>query len=160
LLLKFDPTFKQATMKPLAVLLFVFAITSAISKFSAGNWNLPLAGNLAMFLMLCLTASGHFMLKKGMVLMMPPVIPFKTQLVFITGIIEIILALCLLFPTVRTDAGHALIIFFILILPANIYAAIKHINIEKGTYDGPGPSYLWFRMPLQLFFIAWIYYFR
>jgi uncharacterized membrane protein len=146
-------------MKPFALLVIVFGITSAISKFAIGNWNMHFAGNLAMFLMLCLTASGHFMFKKGMALMIPPVIPFKTQLVFITGIAEIILGLCLLFPTIRVDAGYALIIFFLLILPANIYSAIKHINIEKGTYDGPGLTHLWFRIPLQLFFIAWIYYF-
>lgn len=146
-------------MKPFALLLIAFAIASLISKFAAGNWHLPFAGNLAMFLMLCLTASGHFMFKKGMALMIPPFLPFKARLVSLTGIIEIILGLCLLIPAARVDAGYALIVFFLLILPANVYAAIKHINIEKGTYDGPGIPYLWFRIPLQLFFIAWIYYF-
>ncbi|WP_331145734.1 hypothetical protein [Hymenobacter sp.] len=49
--------------------------------------------------------------------------------------------------------------FFVLILPANIHAALHHINYQKGTTDGPGPRYLWFRIPLQLLFIAWTWYF-
>jgi len=146
-------------MKPLVVLIAAFVLTTITSKFAAGTGNLPFAGNLAMFLMLCLTASGHFMFKKGMTLMMPPFMPFKTKLVVLTGIAEIALGICLLFPAVRINAGYTLIIFFILILPSNIYAAIKHVNIEKGTYDGPGLSYLWLRIPLQVFFIGWIWYF-
>ena len=50
--------------------------------------------------------------------------------------------------------------FFILILPSNIYASVKKINYQKATLDGPGLSYLWFRMPLQVFFIGWVYFFN
>jgi uncharacterized membrane protein len=40
----------------------------------------------------------------------------------------------------------------------NIYAATQHIDIEKGTFTGPTTPYLWFRIPLQLLFIGWVYY--
>jgi len=53
----------------------------------------------------------------------------------------------------------ALILFFILILPANILAALKKVDYQKGTNDGPGAGYLWFRIPLQIFFIAWVAWF-
>jgi hypothetical protein len=49
--------------------------------------------------------------------------------------------------------GMALIIFFVVMLPANINAAVKHIDYQKGTTDGSGVNYLWFRVPLQVFFI-------
>ena len=52
-----------------------------------------------------------------------------------------------------------LIVFFILILPVNINAALRHIDYEKGTYEGPGTKYLWFRIPLQVLFILWVYWF-
>ncbi|CAL1520472.1 hypothetical protein [Chitinophaga sp. MM2321] len=146
-------------MKPLLLLIVVFAATSAISKFVTSNWSLPLSANLAMCPMLCFTALGHFMFPKGMAMMIPPFIPYKTALVYITGIAEVLLGLALLFPALRPYTGYVLIVFFILILPANIYAAIKHIDLEKGTYGGPGPNYLWFRIPMQLFLIAWVYYF-
>jgi uncharacterized membrane protein len=52
-----------------------------------------------------------------------------------------------------------LILFFFLILPANINAAVNKIDYQKGTTDGNGLNYLWFRVPLQVFFIAWVYFF-
>jgi uncharacterized membrane protein len=52
-----------------------------------------------------------------------------------------------------------LIVFFLSILPANVNAAIKRIDYQKGTSTGKGVQYLWFRVPLQLFFIGWVYYF-
>jgi uncharacterized membrane protein len=55
--------------------------------------------------------------------------------------------------------GWLLILFFILILPANIYAAVRHIDYQKATTEGNGLHYLWFRVPLQLLFIAWAYFF-
>jgi hypothetical protein len=36
---------------------------------------------------------------------------------------------------------------------------MKKVNYEKGTYAGPDLMHLWFRVPLQLFFIAWVYWF-
>jgi len=55
--------------------------------------------------------------------------------------------------------GWWLIVFFVLMLPANINAAVKKIDYEKGTYTGSGPLYLWFRVPLQVLFIAWVWFF-
>jgi uncharacterized membrane protein len=44
-----------------------------------------------------------------------------------------------------------------LLLPANIKAAKEHIDYQKGNFEGSGLKYLWFRMPLQILFILWIY---
>jgi len=146
-------------MKPLIVLIAVFVSSTIISKLIMGDWKLIYSGNLAMFAMLILTSIGHFMFTKGMVLMMPNIIPFKKEMVYGTGIAEILLGLALLFPQTRYRAGIALIILFILMTPANIHAAVKHINLEKASFDGNGPRYLWFRIPLQILFIAWVWYF-
>lgn len=146
-------------MKPFYLLLAVFVLSIGISKITTGNWNWSFGGNLAMALMLCFTALGHFLFTKGMTLMVPDFIPFKTALIYLTGIAEIILGIALLFPSLRAYAGLAIIIFLVLILPANIYAAVYHVNYEKASFDGPGISYLWIRIPLQATFIAWLYYF-
>ncbi len=146
-------------MKPLILLIVVFAAFTSISRLTTGNWNLQFAGNLAMLIMLCFTALGHILFPKGMSLMIPPLFPFKKALGYLTGLAEVILGLALLSPSTRPYAGYGLIVFFILIVPANIYAAIHHLDIEKGTYTGPGPGYLWFRIPMQLFLIGWVYYF-
>jgi uncharacterized membrane protein len=94
-----------------------------------------------------------------MAMMMPDVIPFKKELVLFTGFIEIAAAIGLILPALRCITSALLIIFFVIILPANINAAIKKVDYEKGTYDGKGINYLWFRVPLQVFFILWIWYF-
>ena len=71
--------------------------------------------------------------------------------------IEIAAAIGLFIPSVRIFKAWLLIVFFVFILPANIYAAIKHLDYQKGTFDGSGLTYLWFRVPLQILFIVWVY---
>ncbi len=94
-----------------------------------------------------------------MVMMLPPVIPFKLAVVYLTGIVEVALGILLLFPAGRYIAGNLLILLFIVMLPANIYAAMIHLNMEKANFEGPGIEYLYFRLPLQLLFIGWLLYF-
>jgi uncharacterized membrane protein len=146
-------------MKPLIVLLAGFTATALISKFLQGDWNIAFAGNLAMCLMLFLTASGHVLFTKGMTMMIPPIVPFKTFLVYLTALLELALGIGLLFHSSRHLCGIALITMFVLLLPANIYAAVRHLDLEKAAYAGRGPAYLWFRVPLQLLFIGWVIYF-
>lgn len=146
-------------MKVLAVLILTFLLAAGISRLTTGSWNLVFSGNLALFAMLCLTAIGHYKFADGMVMMMPPFIPFKKEIVFLSGIAEVLLGLALLFPASRWLAGVLLVILFVLMLPANIHAALKHIDFEKAGPGGPGPSYLWFRIPMQVFLIAWTWYF-
>ena len=144
-------------MKPLIVLLSVFAVSLAINRIFRGNYEFALSGRIAMSVMLLFTAIGHFAFTKGMAMMLPDFIPFKTETVYLTGIIEIAAAIGLFIPNVRMLTAWSLIVFFILIMPANIYAAIKQIDYQKGTFDGHGLTYLWFRIPLQIVFIAWTY---
>jgi uncharacterized membrane protein len=146
-------------MKPLLVLLIVFGITAAVSKIIYHQWHLEFAGNLAMSIMLFFTAMAHFVFNKGMTMMLPSFIPFKKETVYVTGLIEILAAIGLLIKPYRHMTAVLLIIFFLLILPANIYAAINKVNHEKGNRSGNDVKYLWFRIPLQIFFIEWVWYF-
>ena len=145
-------------MKPLIVLISVFTISLVATKIFRGSYAIALSGRIAMAVMLLFTAMGHFVFTEGMAMMLPSFIPYKTETVYLTGIIEIAAAIGLLIPKLRSITGWLLIAFFLLILPANINAALKQVNMEEGTFDGQGLSYLWFRIPLQLFFIAWTYF--
>ncbi|WEA02495.1 DoxX family protein [Mucilaginibacter sp. SJ] len=146
-------------MKVLLVLIISFILTAVISRLFIDDWNIMLSGNVAMMLMLWFASLGHFMFTKGMVMMMPAFIPFKGTLVYLTGVMEIILGPLLIVNATRYTAGIILLVMFVVMLPANINAAMKHVNFEKATYDGSGTGYLWFRIPLQILFIAWILYF-
>lgn len=143
----------------LVILISTFLITALVTKLIFKQWNIAFSGNMAMCTMLCFTAVGHFVFAEGMEMMMPPFIPFKKALVFLTGIIEIGAGVGLLFPRDRRPVAILLIIFFVLILPANIYAAIKKVDLQKAAYTGPALGYLWFRIPMQVLLIAWVWYF-
>jgi uncharacterized membrane protein len=146
-------------MKPFFVLLITFVLALFVIKLINGGWNFLLAGTIAMSAMLLFTSIAHFAFAKGMMMMMPAFIPFKKQIVFATGLLEIITALALLVPAWKHTAAIALIVFFICLLPANINAAINKVDYQRGNYEGSGINYLWFRIPLQVLFIAWVYWF-
>lgn len=146
-------------MEVLTVLLVVFIVAIGISKIAKGSWNFTFSGNLAMCFMLCFTAIGHVIYAEGMTMMIPPFIPFRKEIVYITGVMEVIFGIFLLFPKYRRVTGIVIIIFFVLILPCNIYEAVNYIDLATASYNGAGPVYLWFRIPLQIFLIGWIYFF-
>jgi len=146
-------------MKPFIVLLSVFAISLIVTKIFKGRYEFALSGRIAMSAMLMFTAIAHFAFTKGMEMMLPTFIPYKTEVVYLTGIIELAAAIVILIPSFRAITAMLLITFFFLILPANIYAAIKHIDYQKATFNGSGLNYLWFRIPLQILFIVWAYIF-
>ncbi len=144
---------KTKIMKPLIVLIVSFLISSLVTKLTTGKTEYQLAARIAMAIMLVFTAIGHFVYSNGMAAMVPNLFPRKTDIVIFTGVMEIIFAIGLLLPNYNRLAGFLIIAFFLLILPSNIKAAIENINYQTGTLDGPGINYLWFRIPLQAFFI-------
>lgn len=90
--------------------------------------------------------------------MLPGFVPFRSAVVYLTGVLEIFFAVGLFFPAYRSVTALLLIVFLILVLPANVYASIKHLDYQKATFDGNGINYLWFRIPLQILFIVWTYF--
>lgn len=145
-------------MKPLIILLSSFLISLIIIKITNKEYDFALSGRIAISIMLLFTAIGHFAFSKGMSMMIPNFIPYKKTFVHLTGIFEILLAIGLLIPRLKYISGWILIIFLLLMLPANIYASIHKINYQKGTFNGNGLAYLWFRIPLQFLFIIWTYF--
>ena len=146
-------------MKPLFVLLGTFAASLLVIRLLGGEFDFSLSGSIAMSVMLIFTAVGHFAFAEGMTMMLPSFVPFKKEVVYLTGVIEVAAAIGLLLPKLQNLTGWLLILFFFLILPANINAAVNKVDYQKGTTDGNGLNYLWFRVPLQVFFIAWVYFF-
>jgi len=143
----------------LYILFGVFGISLLVTHYFSTKINYSLSGRIAMSVILMITAYGHFVYVPGMVLMIPDFIPFKIELVYITGVIEFLAAVGLLITSLQRVTAWLLIIFFLLILPANINATLKHIDLFTGNTTGPGVTYLWFRIPMQVLLIVWIYYF-
>jgi len=96
---------------------------------------------------------SHFKNPKWYLQIIPPVLPLKLELVYLSGIFEIILGLLLLFKNTRPLAGWGLIILLIAVYPANIYLAITN-----GEAMGTSSLVAWGRLPIQFIFIFLAYW--
>ncbi len=144
-------------MAPLIVLLVVFATLFGVNKFGLKNrWSLSFIGRASLAVMLILTGVAHFTTTDLMVEMMPDFMPLKRETVYLTGVLELLAAVGLVIEKTSKLTAVMLIIFFLCILPANIIGSLKQVNL--GGMEN-GASYLFFRIPLQIFFIFWAYYF-
>ncbi|MES2765472.1 MAG: DoxX family protein [Bacteroidota bacterium] len=92
----------------------------------------------------------HFVAPEGFLKIMPPFLPFHRELVYLSGLFEILGGLGLLFKSTRKIAGWSLIALLIAVFPANIYMAFK--NIQFDTFKTPEWA-LWLRLPFQFLFI-------
>ncbi len=146
-------------MKPLLVLFISFCLSVLISKLFFGKNNFLLSGRIAFAFMLLFTAIGHFVFTYGMSKMIPDFIPNKIFIVYTTGFIEVLFAIGILIPKYQKYVAAGVVVFLILMLPANVKAASNHLNYQTGEQNGNGLNYLWFRIPLQIFFILWVYFF-
>jgi len=88
--------------------------------------------------------------------MLPSWVPNRIMLIYLTGLLEWILAVALLNAGTRRSAGWACIAVLILFLPANVYAAVNKIGMGGHVW---GPVYLFVRVPLQMLLIGWAYWF-
>ena len=107
---------------------------------------------VALSIFFAFTAIGHFIKTEPMVAMLPPSVPGRHELVYLTGVLEFLGAVGIWIPRFRRLAGVCLILMLIGLLPANIYAAFARVPF--GGHE-LGPIYLLARVPVQLLLIAW-----
>jgi len=105
-----------------------------------------------MSLFYILSGINHFLATEIYLAIMPPYIPFHLELVYLSGVIEILLGLLLLIKKTRKWAAWGIILLLIAIFPANIY----HLT-SGGAGLGTPIWALWLRLPFQLLFIWWAY---
>lgn len=113
-------------------------------------------GAIGLGIVFLFTAIGHFVLTAPMVRMLPAWVPQRELLVYLTGLLEIAIAIGLFLPRLRPMAGVAAAAVLVLFFPANIYAAINHVPMGGHAW---GPSYLLIRGPLQMVLFTWAWWF-
>jgi uncharacterized membrane protein len=107
-------------------------------------------GLAAMFMF---TAASHFSsLTYDMAAMIPPPLTGALWIIYVTGILEFVGAFGLL-TRWRRQAAIGLIVLLIAMFPANVFAAMAGV-----TLGGNAPSALWWRGPLQLFWIVLLWW--
>jgi uncharacterized membrane protein len=145
-------------MIPLAILLTVFLLSLLLNKLFKFGLAPRGACRIALAAMLVFTSFTHFKYTDGMALMIPDFIPYRKALVLATGFLELGFIIGLLLPSTWKATGKALIVYLILAIPTHVYSSIHHINFRTADETGHGMDFLWFRIPLQLFFIGWVYW--
>ncbi len=96
----------------------------------------------------------HFVNPKLYMKIMPTYFPWHLQLIYISGVIEIVLGLLLIPESTRPVAAWLIIAMLVAIFPANIQMAV--------TFWQRNSSSLWMaiaRLPLQgvLIWMAWLF---
>jgi uncharacterized membrane protein len=144
-------------MAPLIFLLATFAILLLINRFAlGGRLSMSFIGRASMSVMLIVTGVSHFTNTEQMVEITPDFVPAKRVLVYFTGVCELAAVVGLIWNKTARLTSILLIVFLVLVLPANIAGSLKSVEFGGMEY---GPLYLLFRIPLQIFFIWWVWWF-
>lgn len=100
---------------------------------------------------------NHF-LQPGVYLpMMPPYLPWHLELVYLSGLAEILVGVGVLIPNTRRIAAWATILLLIAIFPANIHIALYNVPVF-GAEEGAG-IFNWIRLPFQGVLILWAWWY-
>jgi len=89
----------------------------------------------------------HFINPDFFVTIVPPIISWKEEAVLVSGFIEVILGILLLFNQTRKLAAWGIILLLIAVLPANIYLYLSEIPREILSIS---KSQALFRIPFQI----------
>ena len=97
----------------------------------------------------------HFNEPEYFLSIVPPYLPYHLELVYISGLFEILFGLLILFPKYRYYGAIGLILLLIAVFPANIYLAQSK---EAQEAIGATQEIATWRLPIQGVLI-WIAYF-
>lgn len=97
----------------------------------------------------------HFVNPDFYMKIMPHYLPFHLALVYLSGLVEILLGIGLIYRPMRQYAAWGIIALLIAVFPANIFLAFN-----EGAQEAIGTNQLealWIRFPIQLLLIiiAW-----
>lgn len=96
----------------------------------------------------------HFVRPEFYLKIMPPYLPWHLGLVYLSGAAEILLGVLVVIPKYTRIAAWGLIALLIAVFPANIYLAMN-----PQIMPDVNPTAHLIRLPIQLVFIAWAWWF-
>jgi uncharacterized membrane protein len=139
----------------LLLLIAPYLLLTLVGGWVAG-FKIPSAkrARVGLSLFFIFTSIGHFIRTEEMAAMLPPSVPYRIELIYITGVLELLGAVGIWIPRLVRPTGLLLILMLIGLLPANVYSAINRVDFGG---HGAGPAYLLVRIPFQIFVIWWTY---
>ena len=107
--------------------------------------------NTTLSLILFVAGVTHLITPNIFLVAMPPYVPFHFEIIIITGILELLFSLGLVFKPLIKITSRVLAIYFLLILPSHLHVSINNISFFGIT----SPYLLWGRTLFQAVFIYW-----
>ena len=98
---------------------------------------------------------NHFRNPEFYVAIMPRWLPAHLELVYVSGVFEVLGGVGVLVPATRAWAGWGLVALLVAVFPANVHMAV---NPEPFVADGWPLWALYLRLPLQLVLMAWAWW--
>lgn len=83
-----------------------------------------------MSLLYIIVGVKHFIDPQFFINIVPPFLIFKKEIVYVSGLMEIVLGIFLLFKRTRTIGAWGIILLLILVFPANIYLYLNELPRE------------------------------
>jgi uncharacterized membrane protein len=139
----------------LLLLVFPYLLLTLLDRTTGFKTRPSTRARVGLSLFFMFTATGHFVKAKEMSQMLPPSVPYRLEIIYVTGIFELLGAIGVWITPLTRLTGFWLILMLVCFLPANIYSAFNHVDFGG---HGEGPGYLLFRVPFQFFVIWWTYY--
>ena len=99
----------------------------------------------------------HFIEPEYFLSIVPPYLPYHLELIYISGLFEILFGLLILFPKYRYYGAIGLILLLVAVFPANIYLAQSK---EAQEAIGATQQIATWRLPIQGVLIWVAYYIR
>ena len=120
------------------------------------GWRAPVKSALRWLMAAFYVWAGinHFLRPDFYLRLMPPYIPLHSELVAITGVIEIALGVLVAIPRTASLAAWGIILMLIAFLPVHV-----HMLVNNQLYPEAPTSVLWLRFPIQALFILWAYWY-
>jgi len=96
---------------------------------------------------------AHFTETDFFVSIVPPWVPYPLEVVYLSGVIEIVLALMILWPAIRPAAGWGLILLTLAVTPANV-----HMWLNPEQFPDVSETALTVRLVVQVFLLMLIWW--
>ena len=95
----------------------------------------------------------HFLRPAPYLKIMPSYLPWHSELVAVSGLLEILGGVGLLYPPTRRAAAWGLVALLVAVFPANVFMAMSPVEAGAGAL----PAFVrWGRLPLQPLLVWWV----
>eukprot|EP01116_Phalansterium_solitarium_P008790 TRINITY_DN22757_c0_g1_i1.p1 TRINITY_DN22757_c0_g1~~TRINITY_DN22757_c0_g1_i1.p1 ORF type:complete len:178 (-),score=39.01 TRINITY_DN22757_c0_g1_i1:86-619(-) len=152
---------KIAASSAAAQFIITFGIIVLLATFeSIALWYFPrnrtvrLASNITLGLFFVGAGYQHFKIPKFYLKLMPPFLPLHLELVYLSGVVEIVFGLLMFYPRTANIGAWGVLATLLAVYPANIYHLF---STDAQRKLGSGFVFPLIRVPLQFVFFAWAY---